>query len=105
MGPEKKHEGWFDLDGRFPVNPSGSALCTNPIAVTALIRVIEAAVQVRGTALSNQLNDVETALTIGVGGISQFYTAIFSRTLLELGSLCFDGRSFFLTAFVVRTEF
>jgi acetyl-CoA C-acetyltransferase len=75
-GPHKDREGWFDLDGRIPVNPSGGALCTNPIAVTALVRVIEAADQVRGTAVSNQLDGVETALATGVGGISQFYTAM-----------------------------
>jgi acetyl-CoA C-acetyltransferase len=74
--PEKDREGWFVLDGRIPVNPSGGVLCTNPIAVTALVRVIEAADQIRGTATANQLDGVDTALATGVGGISQFYTAM-----------------------------
>jgi len=68
--------GAFDLDGRLPINPSGGALCSNPIAVTALIRVAEAADQVRGDAGPVQIPDVECALATGVGGISQFYTAM-----------------------------
>lgn len=68
-------DGRFDIDGALPVNPSGGALCTNPIAVTALIRVAEAADQVRDTANGIQVPDAETALATGVGGISQFYTA------------------------------
>jgi acetyl-CoA C-acetyltransferase len=69
-------EGSFAPDGEVPINPSGGPLCSNPIAVTALIRVAEAADQVRGTARGRQISDVETALATGVGGISQFYTAM-----------------------------
>jgi len=74
--------GEFEPDGRLPVNPSGGALCTNPIAVTALIRVAEAADQVRQSANGIQIPNAETAIATGVGGISQFYTAtLLSRTL------------------------
>lgn len=75
--------GWFGPDGKLPINPSGGPLCTNPIAVTALIRVAEAADQVRGTAADHQIPDAETAIATGVGGISQFYTAIVMANSLE----------------------
>jgi acetyl-CoA C-acetyltransferase len=79
---EADADGEFELDGEIPINPSGGALCTNPIAVTALIRVAEAADQVRHTANGAQVRDADTAIATGVGGISQFYTAtIVSGTL------------------------
>ncbi|MBA3474052.1 MAG: thiolase family protein [Rubrobacter sp.] len=69
-------EGFFDLDGAVPVNPSGGTLCTNPIAVTALVRVCDAALQVLGAAGSYQLPDVSTAVATGVGGSFQFQTCM-----------------------------
>lgn len=50
------------------INPSGGVLCTNPIGATGLIRVAEAAMQVRGTAGQRQLQGVGTALATGFGG-------------------------------------
>lgn len=65
-------EGAFDMGGELPVNPSGGTLCTNPIAVTALVRFADAAQQVRGRA-SHQVDGVSTAVTTGVGGSVQFF--------------------------------
>lgn len=73
---EANREGRFDLDGEVPVNPSGGTLCANPIAVTALARVAEAALQVRGTAGERQVSGVESAVATGPGGSHQFHSIV-----------------------------
>lgn len=75
-GGRLTEEGFFDLDGTVPINPSGGTLCTNPIAITALVRVCDAALQVLGTAESYQLPGVSTAVATGVGGSFQFQTCM-----------------------------
>jgi acetyl-CoA C-acetyltransferase len=47
-------------------------LCSNPIAVTGLIRAIEAANQVMGTAGDLQVDGVHNALSSALGGMAQF---------------------------------
>lgn len=75
--PAANREGRFHPDdGTVPVNPSGGVLCANPISVTGLVRVAEAALQVRGTAGRRQVSDVERAVATSVGGCDQFHTAI-----------------------------
>lgn len=61
-------------DGEIPVNPSGGVLTANPISVTALARVAEAALQVMGKAEERQIEGVRTAVATGEGGSLQFYT-------------------------------
>ena len=57
------------IDGSFPINPSGGVVAANPIGATALLRVAEAAMQVRGTAGAHQVKkDVNLALASGFGG-------------------------------------
>ena len=57
------------IDGKFPLNPSGGVVATNPIGATAMIRVAEAALQVRGIAGDHQVKkDVNLALASGFGG-------------------------------------
>jgi acetyl-CoA C-acetyltransferase len=56
------------LGGEMPFNPSGGVLCTNPIGATALLRVIEAAIQMRGQGEERQVEGAETALATGFGG-------------------------------------
>jgi len=57
------------IDGAFPVNPSGGVIASNPIGATALVRVAEAAMQVRGTAGEHQVpKPVRRALASGFGG-------------------------------------
>lgn len=75
-GARLTEEGFFDLEGKMPINPSGGTLCTNPIAITALVRVCDAALQVLGAADSYQLPDVSTAVATGVGGSFQFQTCM-----------------------------
>lgn len=66
-------EGYFDLDGELPINPSGGVVCTNPISVTAMVRFIEAVLQVQGSAGERQVPNVETAVATGSGGSHQFF--------------------------------
>jgi len=57
------------IDGEFPVNPSGGVQASNPIGATALVRVAEAAMQIRGTAGEHQVaRPVARALASGFGG-------------------------------------
>lgn len=68
--------GAFDHDGRVAVNPSGGVLCANAISVTALVRVIEAALQVRGLAGAHQVAGARHALATGIGGDHQYFGAM-----------------------------
>jgi acetyl-CoA C-acetyltransferase len=71
--PRLDTEGTWDMNGgAVAVNPSGGTLCTNPIAVTGLVRAIEAANQVMGTAGELQVSGVHNALATAIGGMAQF---------------------------------
>jgi acetyl-CoA C-acetyltransferase len=64
-----EEKGCFRWDREFPVNPSGGVVCTNPIGATALIRVAEAALQMRGDAGERQIAREPTlALSTAWGG-------------------------------------
>lgn len=65
-------EGYWNVDGQVAVNPSGGTLCTNPIAVTGLVRAIDAANQVMGTAGDIQVPGVKNSLATSHGGMAQF---------------------------------
>jgi acetyl-CoA C-acetyltransferase len=66
-------EGYFDLDGEIPFNPSGGVICTNPISVTAMVRFVEAVLQVQGRAGAHQVPDAKTVVASGAGGSHQFF--------------------------------
>lgn len=66
-------EGFFDLDGEIPLNPSGGVICTNPISVTAMVRFVEAVLQVQGRAGAHQVPDAKTVVATGAGGSHQFF--------------------------------
>lgn len=62
-------EGKTNIDGPIPVNPSGGVLSTNAIGATAMLRVWEAALQIRGDAGEHQVpKEVNWALTTAYGG-------------------------------------
>jgi len=62
-------EGATEIGGRFPINPSGGVVSTNPIGATAMIRVAEAALQVRGDAGKHQVpKEVRMAMASSFGG-------------------------------------
>ena len=70
------------MDGEFPINPSGGVLSANPGGASAMIRQLEAALQVMGKAGEHQVPGVKKALAHSWGGVLQFNTAtIFSREL------------------------
>lgn len=55
-------------------NPSGGPQAANPVSATAMVRIAECALQVRGTAGERQVDDVRRALATGQGGATQFST-------------------------------
>jgi acetyl-CoA C-acetyltransferase len=62
-------EGVTTMDGELPVNPSGGLIATNPFYAAGLIRVAEAALQVKGDAGKRQVKNVNTALAHGATGV------------------------------------
>ncbi len=71
---ELEKNGHWDMDGQLPVNPSGGALSSNPISVTGLARVAEAALQVTENADERQVEGARTAAATAIGGTLQFHT-------------------------------
>jgi acetyl-CoA C-acetyltransferase len=65
--------GRFSLGGELPVNPSGGTLCTNAIAVTAMMRAAEIALQVWGRAGERQVPGAKLGIASGNGGDHQFF--------------------------------
>jgi acetyl-CoA C-acetyltransferase len=84
-----KGEGWkliekgiTEIEGEFPVNCSGGVLATNPIGATPVIRVAEAALQIRGDAGEHQASkDVKTALATALGGPNWTVLSLLKRSL------------------------
>ena len=65
----------FAIEGEFPLNPSGGVVSTNPIGATALIRVAEAGLQIRGDAGEHQVpRQIDVAMASGFGGT--FWTVL-----------------------------
>jgi acetyl-CoA C-acetyltransferase len=56
------------------INPSGGPQTANPVGATALVRLAECALQVRGTAGERQVPDATLAIATGQGGANQFST-------------------------------
>ncbi|NPV90827.1 MAG: hypothetical protein HPY50_08650 [Firmicutes bacterium] len=65
---EMVENGDLEIGGKIPFNPSGGVVGTNAIGATAMVRVAEAALQVRGDAGEYQVKDVRHALASGYGG-------------------------------------
>ena len=74
--PKLFDQGFFDMDGEVAVTPSGGVQCSNPIAVTAMIRVIEAALQVQHKAGARQVDGAQRALASGCGGTHQSFGVV-----------------------------
>jgi len=85
----EKNEGWklvekgvTEIEGEFPVNPSGGVIATNPIGATPVIRVAEAALQIRGDAGEHQVTrDVKTAIATALGGPNWTVLVLLKRSL------------------------
>ena len=75
-------KGMTNIDGPIPVNPSGGVLSTNCIGASAMLRVWEAALQIRGDAGGHQVpKDVRRALTTAYGGTNWTVMTALSKTL------------------------
>ena len=62
-------EGITAIGGKLPVNPSGGLLCKgHPIGATGVYQVVEAAMQLRGEAGRNQVQDARLAMAQNIGG-------------------------------------
>ena len=57
------------------VNPSGGPMAANPVSATAMIRIAECALQVRGLAGDRQVEGARRAVATGQGGATQFSSA------------------------------
>jgi len=77
QGKNLIERGTTSRDGEMPVNPSGGALGADPVCATGLIRVVEAAKQIRGEADGYQVPDVRRALAHGQFGICAQKNTIF----------------------------
>ncbi|WP_326647107.1 thiolase family protein [Streptosporangium sp. NBC_01755] len=86
QAPKRLAAGEFTLGSAGPVvNPSGGTQCSNPITVTGVIRVGEAALQVLGQAGERQVPGATTAIASAIGGDHQFYsTMVLSNSLEEI---------------------
>ena len=76
-GKKLIEDGITEIDGELPVNPSGGALSANPLCAAGIIRIAEAAMQIRGEAGEHQVKDVKTALAHGQNGISAQENVVF----------------------------
>ena len=77
-------DGEFALGAGGPiVNPSGGTLCTNPIAVTGLVRAAEVALQVTGRAGARQVPGASVGVATAIGGDHQFYASMVLANHLE----------------------
>jgi acetyl-CoA C-acetyltransferase len=80
LGFAREGEGWkmtdsgaTDFGGELPTNVSGGVLSSNPIGASGMLRFLEAASQVRGTAGEHQVEGARTAVGHAYGGASQFF--------------------------------
>lgn len=58
------------------IQPSGGPQAANPVSATALIRITEAALQIRGQAGKRQIDGIRKTMSTGQGGATQFSTAV-----------------------------
>jgi acetyl-CoA C-acetyltransferase len=73
--------GETEIGGAFPVNASGGVLSSNPIGASGMLRMAEAAMQVRGQAGEHQVDGARISLAQAYGGNAQYFAmAIFSAT-------------------------
>ncbi len=70
------------IEGEIPIEPSGGVVSTNPIGASGVIRVAEAALQLRGEAGERQVTkQARTAIACAWGACSWIVTFLLSRDL------------------------
>jgi acetyl-CoA C-acetyltransferase len=67
-------KGETEIGGRLPINMSGGVMSSNPIGASGMLRFLEAARQVRGTAGEHQVEGAKWAMGHAYGGGSQFFS-------------------------------
>src|SRR5690606_16413670 len=74
-------EGWTEIDGRLPVNPSGGLKAKgHPVGATGVSMHVMAAKQLVGEAGELQLRDPQLAAVFNMGGVAVAnYTSILER--------------------------
>jgi len=75
----------YGINGKTTINPSGGAMSFNPVFCSGLMRIAEAANQVRGTAGSHQKSNVEKTVGHGASGFAMQYNTVvvFGREPME----------------------
>lgn len=74
------------IEGKFPVNPSGGVIASNPIGATAMVRVAEAALQIMGKAGTHQVSKpVHQAMASGFGGTMWTVLFLLTKDIPALG--------------------
>lgn len=68
--------GVTEIGGKLPVNPSGGILAGNPTTVAGMVRVAEAALQLRGEAGERQVPNARTAMAHGQSGYCGQYHCV-----------------------------
>ncbi|MBW1804120.1 MAG: thiolase family protein [Deltaproteobacteria bacterium] len=68
-GRDLINEGVTTINGKLPVNASGGLFGANPYVARGLIRIAEAAIQLKGEAGDRQVPDVKRALAHSVHGL------------------------------------
>jgi acetyl-CoA C-acetyltransferase len=68
-GGKAIEEGLTEIDGKFPVNASGGLKARgHPIGATGVAQIVELALQLRGDAEKRQVDGVEKAMSVNIGG-------------------------------------
>jgi acetyl-CoA C-acetyltransferase len=75
-------EGATALTGDIPVNPCGGVTSTNAIGASAMLRIAEAAIQVRGEGGERQVPNVKTAFAVTAGGDSYSSAVLLRKSLV-----------------------
>jgi len=79
--------GVFLPDSDLRMNPSGGVACFNPVFCCGLVRVAEAANQVRGTAGAHQVQGVKTAIAHAASGFAMMYQSVFVLSAKPKGAV------------------
>jgi acetyl-CoA C-acetyltransferase len=67
-GGKLTREGLTTMKGQLPVNASGGVLSAHAVLVAGLVRIVEATLQIRGTAGAHQLDRARLGLAHGING-------------------------------------
>ena len=62
-------EGWLEIDGKHPINPSGGLIgAGHPVGATGVRQLLDAASQVTGQAGDYQVEGAKNFQTLNIGG-------------------------------------